>query len=355
MLKTLQPGKSNLVHVDNEKKIATLLTIFLLLFVYFILNIMHVPAKPKKKNDIPAIDILFEKYRPETLFTIPTPRPDLSKITSESILPRPVNPIPQPTVPDLQDQLEELFRPVKSPEMKLDRQFTDDPKRKDILLAQNDLSDLERSMSRSIEDDTDPRNLVRVPIQRNVNAHIEAAQSNTSIRTKRTVYVMDDGDPKRLIEKKESNPIRKIKIMPIQELPKLQTQIPQILRKLSEWMKRNPTPLPDAAKKFMEYNSNDLTSRVEFEIDGRVFEIYLLCIENIYEIKICLIEGRQTTLLKDQGFTQKSHFLRTGTVHRTKNEILAFGTEQKPASKRETQEFYQIFLSWWKSTGMDDK
>lgn len=355
MIKTIQINKSSIIHVDNEKKITTLITTLLLLLVYFILNITHVPATRKKNKDLPELDILFEKYRPETIFTIPTPRPEMGKILPESVLPRPINPVPQPTVPDLQNQLDELFRPVNVPEMQLNRQFVDDSKRQDILLAENDVSDLERNMSRSIEDNTDPRHLVRVPFQRNVNTHIEATQSNTLIHTKRNIYVIDDGDPKGLIDKKEANPIRKIKIMPIQELPKMQTEIPRILRKLSEWMKRNPTPLPDAAKKFMEYKSNDLTSRVEFEIDGRVFEIFLLCIENIYEIKICLIEGKQTTLLKDQGFTQTSHFLRTGTVHRTQNEILAFGTEQKPASKRETQEFYQIFLSWWKSTGMDDK
>ncbi len=354
MIRTTHVYRESIKKIDNEKKVTAIITLITIFLIYLFLNILNVPANRKTYMDLPEIDLLFEKFRPETKIIIPTLKLDPNKISPKATLPSTESLTPKPTVPDLKDQMDQLFRPVETPDFKVDRNFTPDQKNPEILLAENNELDIERLIPRSESDFTNPKNLIRVPSVNSRNQDIKVTQSNSKVNYQRTGYANDDTDHHNVIKSKSETKKRVIQIIPVTEIPKMKADIPQILRKLSEWMRKNPAALPDAAKKFMEFKTNDLTSRVVFEIDGRVFEIFLLCVENIYQVKICLIEGKQTTLLKDQGFIQTSHFLRTGTVHRTKNEILAFGTEQKPASKNETQEFYQIFLSWWKSTGMDD-
>ncbi len=354
MIRTTHVYRGNIKKIDNEKKVTAIITLITIFLIYLFLNILNVPANRKTYMDLPEIDLLFEKFRPESRIALPISTPVPVKISPESLLPGTKTPALQPTVPDLKNQLDELFRPVATPEIKVERNFTPEQKIAEILLAENNELDIERLIPRSESDFTNPKNLIRVPSVNSRNQDIKVTQSNSKVNYQRTGYANDDTDHQNVIKSKSETKERVIQIIPVTEIPKMKAEIPQILRKLSEWMRKNPAALPDAAKKFMEFKTKDLTSRVVFEIDGRVFEIFLLCVENIYEVKICLIEGKQITLLKDQGFTQTSHFLRTGNVHRTQKEILAFGTEQKPASKNETQEFYQIFLSWWKSTGMDD-
>jgi hypothetical protein len=121
-----------------------------------------------------------------------------------------------------------------------------------------------------------------------------------------------------------------------------------IYKPLVEWMKRNPAELPDVVKRFMRYQLGDLTSWVPFSVENRVFEMFLLCVESTYEVRIALIEQLDVTYLIDQGFRKKSNFLRVGAIERIENnEILKFGTNLRPPSDRRATDFYQIFLSWW--------
>lgn len=121
-----------------------------------------------------------------------------------------------------------------------------------------------------------------------------------------------------------------------------------IYKPLVEWMKLHPAELPDVVKRFMGYIPGNLTSWVHFSIGERQFEMFLLCVEESYEVRIVLVENREVTYLIDQGFRKKSNFLRIGAVDRLPDgEILKFGTTLEPAGNRRAEEFYQVFLSWW--------
>lgn len=123
-----------------------------------------------------------------------------------------------------------------------------------------------------------------------------------------------------------------------------------IYRALVAWMRAHPSHFPEVVSRFMEKGSLDLTSRVIFQMNGREFEMYLLCKEQLYEVRICLVEGRESTYLIDRGFKENSRFLRAGAANRTPSgEILSFSTSRKAASNHRTEEFYQVFLSWWES------
>ena len=114
------------------------------------------------------------------------------------------------------------------------------------------------------------------------------------------------------------------------------------------WMKKHPFQFNDVVKSFLMYEKNDLTSKVVFRSRDRVFELYLLYKQKTKEIRICLIEGNQSTMLIDSGFKKQSNYLRTGNVARyDANKIFSFSTSQYPASEKKTDEFYQVFLSWW--------
>lgn len=121
-----------------------------------------------------------------------------------------------------------------------------------------------------------------------------------------------------------------------------------IYRALLEWMRRHPADLPDVVDRFMGFQAGNLTSRVKFNANGQRYEMFLLCVESTYEIRVLLVENDEVTYLIDEGFKKQSNYLRTGALTRqANNEILSFGSVMREASDRRTQAFYQIFLSWW--------
>jgi hypothetical protein len=121
-----------------------------------------------------------------------------------------------------------------------------------------------------------------------------------------------------------------------------------IYRALVEWMRKNPAALSDVVNRFMGHQPGNLTTSIKFFAGGRQFEIFLLCVDATYEIRVCLVDGNNITYLIDQGFKKQSNYLRTGTLSRQPNgEILLLGSVMREASDRRTQEFYQLFLSWW--------
>ncbi len=123
-----------------------------------------------------------------------------------------------------------------------------------------------------------------------------------------------------------------------------------IYRALLEWMRSHPSRFQEVVNRFMEKNPGDLTSKVTFQMEGREFDMYLLCKEQLYEVRICLVEGNESTYLIDRGFKENSRFLRFGAANRTPTGgILSFSTSRKAASNLRSQEFYQVFLSWWES------
>lgn len=123
-----------------------------------------------------------------------------------------------------------------------------------------------------------------------------------------------------------------------------------IYRALVEWMRQHPAQFPEVINRFMEKSPGDLVSQVTFQMGGRQFDMYLLCKEPLYEIRICLLQGGESTYLIDRGFKENSRFLRVGAVNRTGDgDILSFNTSRKAASDSRTDAFYQVFLSWWEN------
>lgn len=123
-----------------------------------------------------------------------------------------------------------------------------------------------------------------------------------------------------------------------------------IYRALVVWMKQHPADFPEVAQRFMEKSPGDLTSLIHFQIGNRQFQMFLLCKEKLYEVRVCLLEGNESTYLIDRGFKEASSFLRVGSVNRHSNgNIISFNTTRKAASNARTREFYQLFLSWWES------
>lgn len=128
----------------------------------------------------------------------------------------------------------------------------------------------------------------------------------------------------------------------------LRRDLSVIIDELMLWMRRHSHEFNAVTKTFLMHEKGDLTSRVVFKSKNRLFELYLLYKEKSKEIRICLIEGDQSTMLIDSGFKKQSNYLRTGSVARhLDNTIFSFGTSQYPASEKTTAEFYQVFLSWW--------
>jgi len=123
-----------------------------------------------------------------------------------------------------------------------------------------------------------------------------------------------------------------------------------IYRALLEWMRRHPVDLPEVVDRFMGFQPGNLTSRAVFRVAGRRYEMFLLCVESTYEVRVVLLDGDEVTYLIDEGFKKQSNYLRLGALTRQANgEILRFGSVMREASDRRTQEFYQIFLSWWET------
>ncbi|MCA9730733.1 hypothetical protein KC799_01295 [candidate division KSB1 bacterium] len=128
-------------------------------------------------------------------------------------------------------------------------------------------------------------------------------------------------------------------------------KIAPIYPELIAWLKKNPSQFSPTVRKFMGASDEHLTSHVQFRAEGKDFEIFIACHEQQFEIRICLVEGQQTTLLIDKDFKKQSNFFRIGTIHRGEdNRIFSFGTSQESPSDARTNKFYQVFLSWWETT-----
>lgn len=358
MLRPISVYQGQSLRMDREKKWTLLISLLLILIFYLTLHLTQVPTYQQKKVDMEVYDILIENYRPKSHFQLPAPVPPSQLAANNN-----ANPAPTATSPEV-DQTKQLLNEMdKLMEMQsVSARSSADPFQTTSTTSQN--PQLQIWVSNPASDvqlpsdvassNMKPADLIKRQFQTSTpTVRLNTLQNTSDGPTTRVTAWNSDVDS-RMIESK-TNKSKVIQIPRVERLPDdFKVQIPKIFKKISQWMQDHPMNLPDPAKKLMDYKPNNLTSLVQFQIDGRLYDIYLLCEPVTYEIRICLIEGNMATLLIDEGFTHSSHFLRTGKVHRsTNNEILAFGTEQLPASKNQTEEFYQIFLSWWRTTGMD--
>lgn len=118
------------------------------------------------------------------------------------------------------------------------------------------------------------------------------------------------------------------------------------VREIIGWMKNNPSELPKGVRQLVRYRPAFLSSVADFEMEGRQYELYLMCKESLFEVHVVLVEQNQATYLVDRSFQKLSTYLRKGQVRRTQdNQIIAVRSNM--ATNDSSDEFYSLFLSWW--------
>jgi hypothetical protein len=125
-----------------------------------------------------------------------------------------------------------------------------------------------------------------------------------------------------------------------------------IYRALVEWMRKNPATLPVPIRRLMaedRWDPSFLSSRVKFGVSEKLYDMLLMCKEEIYEVHIVLVERNDATYLIDRNFQKESNSLRVGGVDISDGDIASVQSQMQAAGDRRTREFYQIFLSWWDS------
>lgn len=115
---------------------------------------------------------------------------------------------------------------------------------------------------------------------------------------------------------------------------------------LIKWMKAHPGPIPKLVAYDMGHHGGDLSSAISFTMRGRNYTLFLSCNEVELLLRICLVEGNDFTLLKDNGIREESNFLTTGDVVRDANKIQSLISSRNAPGNRAAK-FYQIFWSWW--------
>ena len=117
--------------------------------------------------------------------------------------------------------------------------------------------------------------------------------------------------------------------------------------RLGRWMRANPAELPVGVRVHMNYEPSFLTAATVFHSDERSFELFLMYNESLREVHVVLVEGNRSVYLIDRGFQEQSRSLREGTVRRSGGSIVAVDSRSGAASSARSQEFYDVFLSWW--------
>lgn len=118
------------------------------------------------------------------------------------------------------------------------------------------------------------------------------------------------------------------------------------LHALIKWMKAHPGRIPKLVAHDMGHRSGDLSSAVSFRMRGHQYSLFLSCNEIEMLLRICLVDGKEFTLLKDNGIREASNFLILGNVVRNGENIRSLiSSRRAPAGTAEN--FYRIFWSWW--------
>ena len=115
---------------------------------------------------------------------------------------------------------------------------------------------------------------------------------------------------------------------------------------LIKWMKKHPGNIPRLVQHDMNHAASDLSSAITFRIKGRSYQLFLSCNAKDMLLRICLIEGKDFTLLKDNGIKAESTYLSTGDVVRNGSAIKSLITARR-APGSQASAFYSIFWSWW--------
>ncbi len=339
----------------KQKTVASAITAGVLLICFLIMSFTAIPQQ----------DLLVERYD-EINWTrfIPTPVPVITpkKVTANKPKVVEKTAVQEPTIKrvdlnDLQNQLKLSDLSIQTKSASAAGKRSSQPAASNIKVAKTDISSLSGDLNLAMDNSS---SLTRMPQRGQGKSssgkiQIQAASGAASGSGLETLGKSIGANLKGPSARGKQVKMGTIQLQELGDVNGDLDAYSPNYKALIDWMKRNPVDLPPIVKRFMDYQSGDLTSRVAFTIDNRNFDMMLLCVEATYEVRIVLIEKRDVTYLIDQGFQKKSNFLRVGKVDRLANrEILKFGTNLKPAGSNRTNAFYQVFISWWESLGIEN-
>ena len=118
------------------------------------------------------------------------------------------------------------------------------------------------------------------------------------------------------------------------------------IREIIDWMKQNPSELPKGIRQLVRFRPAFLSSVTSFNMDGKDYELYLMCKESLFEVHIVLVDEDEAIYLVDRSFQKLSTYLRKGKVRRTDDQNIV-AVRSNMASSTSSDEFYSLFLSWW--------
>ena len=118
------------------------------------------------------------------------------------------------------------------------------------------------------------------------------------------------------------------------------------IRGIINWMKANPAELPKGIRQLVRFRPAFLSSVTSFNMDGKDYELYLMCKESLFEVHVVLVDEDEAIYLVDRSFQKLSTYLRKGQVRRTEDQHIV-AVRSNMASNASSDEFYALFLSWW--------
>lgn len=340
---------------NTDKLVAVAVTSLLLIGTVLVLQWTDIPAVKQKTEVYEEINWTRFKPKPETIVEQPTPEPvtsDKPEVTES--LPEPT-PTPKRQKVDL-SSLENLnIADLSKPAQTLQRNT---PERPDASKSQKSKIDLKSStltagINSALGESSQKLNLSHSGRRGGTVSQSPGlkAKSGQKIELGNRTNLGGGSPTLGAPEAKDATgSTPQVNMMAFSDLGSDFSDLSPIYLALLDWMKRHPSEFPSVVGRFMEESPGDLTSIVGFQIENRQFELFLLCKQNLHEVRICLLQGNQSTYLIDRGMKENSSYLRVGSVNRTPTDrILSFGTVRKAASDARTQEFYQIFFSWWET------
>ena len=332
----------------------------LLLFFYVFLRFFTLPndTVEAKEYELLPIDIVDIETLQNQEQAIPEPKPDVSKVDEVEKHKTVQEEEPEP---EADDELVKMF----------ESSLASQPAEREIApvlvsTQQNDesmqITALQSSLNAlsAIESSETP-NTLDLPsfpnLQKNPTSAIEVSLSESN-----AVEVHESRSnnlPKKRKSLVKQNPVAEKVDVPLKKADDLGNDfenLKPIYKALVEWMKKNPRELSNVVRTFMGYKAGDLTSKVDITLSGTPCEIFLIVNEEQYEVRVCIVQNNEATLLIDKGFRQQSNYFRIGSVVRAaERRIASFGTSQESASAEKTTQFYRIFLSWWEQVNKDDQ
>lgn len=340
---------------NTDKLVAAAVTSVLLIGAMLVLQRTDIPAVKQKTEVYEEINWTRLKPKPETITEQPKPeqvQPDKPKIAETQPEPAPA---PKAQKVDL-SSLENLnVADLSKPTQTLQRNTPEQTKASQSRSAKIDLksSNLTAGLNSALGESSQKLNLSRSGRRGRTVSQSSGlkAKSGQKVDLSGESNLGGGGLTLGAPEARDAaGSTPQVSMMAFSDLGSDFSDLSPIYHALLDWMKRNPADFPSVVGRFMEESAGDLTSIASFQIDGRQFELFLLCKQNLHEVRICLLEGDQSTYLIDRGMKENSSYLRVGSVNRTPTDrILSFGTVRTAASDARTQEFYQIFFSWWES------